>query len=651
MKSAATRTLEVSLAVCLAAATMWGQPTSDVSAFIRQGIAFRQQDQPAKAIDCFRQAMRTDPQSLRAHAEYVRTKTYGLDSFDDVKAEYEALMQKEPGNPVYPMALAVGQHITPGSGKNQWYARVARAAPDSASGLFAQAELGYDRDPAAAADKCVRATQLDPSLGDAYTFGIFLRESKLHDLDGALELAGNLSNQSDPGLRANGLYQLWRLRLLKSQDSAETVAQLRKDLQQLTSSEREIDVLTTVRSAYSQLLKDTAGVQDVEAAIRKIDAAWYPERGSEMYFSFTNESFRPRQIALVNRQVQVVNTILDMDPELPAKERLASADALLAKINAPGAGMLAYRHLFRAAEQASDLAVMIEAGEKYQDASMRFDHEVIDAGLLAKIALARADLSSDLPRAVQYAQRACDATASLQPWKTPRNTDEHWLGHADEKERQRAYQATRALALEARGWTLCASGHCAEGEPLIRQAVELQRSEKNLRHLAGALQKLDRLAEAAEVSAQAQSEWLESLKRRLRKDPSKDFEVPAVDGQPIRLSSLKGNVVLVNFWATWCSPCVQEMPLLNELYGKYRGKGLEILAISVDDENARYKVPAFVKDQGLTFPVAYDAGAKDLYKVSSYPTSMLIDRDGMVRLRFNIAEKRSLDAMLAELLK
>ena len=107
---------------------------------------------------------------------------------------------------------------------------------------------------------------------------------------------------------------------------------------------------------------------------------------------------------------------------------------------------------------------------------------------------------------------------------------------------------------------------------------------------------------------------------------------------------------MVNFWATWCSPCVQEIPLLNERYAKYRDRGFEIVAIFVDDEDARYKVAPFVKEHGIAFPVVYDQGAKDLYQVSSYPTSLLIDRDGMLRLRFNIAEKRSLDALVGELL-
>jgi len=102
----------VSLAVCLAAA--WGSPSDDVSALISRGIALRQHDEPARALDCFRQAMRISPRSLRAHAEYVRTKAYDLDRFDEVRSEYEALMRNDHGNAVCPMALATGQSLTQG---------------------------------------------------------------------------------------------------------------------------------------------------------------------------------------------------------------------------------------------------------------------------------------------------------------------------------------------------------------------------------------------------------------------------------------------------------------------------------------------------------------------------------------------------------
>lgn len=639
-----SRTLFVCLNVLVAMAL------AQNNGLVRRGIELREQDQPAKALECFREAIVKEPRNLRAYAEYVRTKAYDLERFDEVRSEYEGLMRKEPDNPVYPMALATGQFLTPPSGKRAWYESVARSAPESAWGLYAKAELTAERDPASAVASLARAVELDPALRAAWLSSIFLRERRLQDVDGALGIAGKLAGQADPELRTSGLYEVWRLKLILAKDSPEAVAALREELKRLEAIERDVDILARVRSAWSLLLKDEAGAAEAEAAIRRVDPLWYPERGSNIYFANGNESGLPNQGTAVNRQTKVVSAVYDVNPALPAEQRMETLRALIAQSTSASVRRLVYQRLFRTAMEVSDTAAMIEFGEKYREESSRLYPEQIDAALLARLAIARADQSEDLPRGVAYAREAYDATATFQPWKTPRNTDESWLSFSA-KDGENRYQATRALALEARGWTLCQTGHCAEGEPLLRQAVELRRGEKNLMHLSRAMEQLGRATEAAETKAQAESEWLESLKRRMGKNPSKDFEAASVDGGAVRLSSLKGRVVLVNFWATWCSPCVQEMPVLADLYQKYKDRGLEILAISVDEEAARHKVGRFVKEHGLNFPVLYDNGVAELYKVGSYPTSLLIDREGTVRLRFNIAEKRSLDALLGELLR
>src|SRR5258708_6484302 len=196
------------LFVCLGALVVTAQPRND--GLVRRGIELRERDQAAKALECFRDAIAKEPRNLRAHAEYVRTKAYDLDSFDEVKAEYERLMRNEPDNPVYPMALATGQSRTPQEGKRAWYESVARSAPDSAWGLYAKTELMAERDAASAAAAVARAVKLDPTLRGAWFTGIFLEEYKLHDLDGALAIAEKLASQADPELHAAGLYGVWR---------------------------------------------------------------------------------------------------------------------------------------------------------------------------------------------------------------------------------------------------------------------------------------------------------------------------------------------------------------------------------------------------------------------------------------------------------
>jgi thiol-disulfide isomerase/thioredoxin len=113
-----------------------------------------------------------------------------------------------------------------------------------------------------------------------------------------------------------------------------------------------------------------------------------------------------------------------------------------------------------------------------------------------------------------------------------------------------------------------------------------------------------------------------------------DFTLPTLSGGPLRLSDLTGKVVLVNFWATWCIPCRTEMPAIEALYQRYRGRGLEIVAVNLDTLSTA-GVEAFAKEVRVTFPIALDpawATAK-AYRVHGLPTSYLIDRAGHVVVR------------------
>jgi peroxiredoxin len=110
-----------------------------------------------------------------------------------------------------------------------------------------------------------------------------------------------------------------------------------------------------------------------------------------------------------------------------------------------------------------------------------------------------------------------------------------------------------------------------------------------------------------------------------------DFTLRAADGKNLRLQEQRGQVVLVNFWATWCGPCKQEMPHLNRLYEKYRASGFVLLAVNID-EDPRLAVGT-AQRMGLKFPVLLDGDKKvsKLYDLSSMPSTVMIDRDGRVR--------------------
>jgi cytochrome c biogenesis protein CcmG/thiol:disulfide interchange protein DsbE len=110
-----------------------------------------------------------------------------------------------------------------------------------------------------------------------------------------------------------------------------------------------------------------------------------------------------------------------------------------------------------------------------------------------------------------------------------------------------------------------------------------------------------------------------------------EIDLATLDGEPVKLSELRGRPVLINFWATWCPPCRDEFPLMVEAYAEHADEGLEILGVLHDDlaDGAR----RFAEDMGATWPILEDPEdvAHADYVVPGLPTSYFIDRDGIVR--------------------
>jgi cytochrome c biogenesis protein CcmG/thiol:disulfide interchange protein DsbE len=110
-----------------------------------------------------------------------------------------------------------------------------------------------------------------------------------------------------------------------------------------------------------------------------------------------------------------------------------------------------------------------------------------------------------------------------------------------------------------------------------------------------------------------------------------DFTFPDLDGKKVSLSDYRGRVVFVNIWATWCLPCVEEMPSIEKLYNRFKGDQFQILAVSIDS-NGREAVVPFMKKLNLTFPVLLDPEGKirKRYGLTGVPESFVIDREGIV---------------------
>ena len=103
-----------------------------------------------------------------------------------------------------------------------------------------------------------------------------------------------------------------------------------------------------------------------------------------------------------------------------------------------------------------------------------------------------------------------------------------------------------------------------------------------------------------------------------------DFALKSSTGENLRLSEYRGDVVMINFWATWCGPCRQEMPLLDELHSRYERVGFSLLGV---------KAMNMVSELGVTFPVLFDnrKEVSKMYQVDAMPTTVILDREGKVR--------------------
>ena len=117
----------------------------------------------------------------------------------------------------------------------------------------------------------------------------------------------------------------------------------------------------------------------------------------------------------------------------------------------------------------------------------------------------------------------------------------------------------------------------------------------------------------------------------LEGQPAPDFVLKSASGENLRLSEYRGDVVMINFWATWCGPCRQEMPLLDDLYGRYQRVGFNLLGVNIDDDSRR--AMQMVEELGVNFPVLFDESKEvsKLYDVEAMPVTVLVEREGRVR--------------------
>jgi peroxiredoxin len=116
--------------------------------------------------------------------------------------------------------------------------------------------------------------------------------------------------------------------------------------------------------------------------------------------------------------------------------------------------------------------------------------------------------------------------------------------------------------------------------------------------------------------------------------PAPDFTLKSLQGKNLNLKEQRGNIIMINFWASWCGPCRTEMPVLENFYKKYNELGVYVWGVNVEQENQAGR--DFLKDLNLTFPILFDQTntLSATYDVKAMPTTVIVDRNGLVRYVF-----------------
>ncbi len=136
-------------------------------------------------------------------------------------------------------------------------------------------------------------------------------------------------------------------------------------------------------------------------------------------------------------------------------------------------------------------------------------------------------------------------------------------------------------------------------------------------------------------------------------DQAPGFTLPTLSGETVSLDALKGNALLLNFWASWCTPCQEELPEIQKFHQKYQDRGFSVVGINIDKKEG--KAAKFSQRFGLTFPVALDPESATIreYKGRSMPISYLVDRNGVIRqvfFGFNPKKLPGMEAAIVEVL-
>lgn len=609
-------------------------PPAKARVLLERGRKLAANGEFQEALIVFHRARSVAPNYLPAHLEYIRIKERILGRFSDVAAEYKSLLARDPDNPVY---LLANYFRYDGSLERDALEKVARLAPEWAWGHYAKALLLEDREPEKAVAEYRKCLDAEPAATQPYSKLINL-QTKLNRIDDAIATAENFAGL--PGLRPQGLQVLWQLQLRQANNSEQAKEQLKQQLAQLADSSTNVPLLAAVRLAYTNLLNDDNNARELEAKIRNIDPAWYPTRGMVFSAPLFNISGTPRYVVLTNRQFALYNQTREIAETPDPRQRISRREGLLSANPGPALRRVIYEDIFRLAIDSDDVVNVLEY------AHLLINLDPTDTQVLAKTALLLAKRRLSLDQAFAYARSAVKATAQFRMARRPPNTPQKIFNDYFSPQHQRdTYAENRATALHALALVLHRKGNDRQAEIALRKSIDAKPSTARTLLLIAVLRKLNRTSDADALAAKITAQLGEVLARKFVNDPVDNLALKSINGSHYDLASLKGKVILINFWATWCGPCREELPLLVDLYRKYKDRGLEILSISTDDDQAL--ASTFARQYKLPFPVFYDAGTKDRLRVEAIPTTIFLGRDGIIHYRKVGFSEESLDEIEA----
>lgn len=615
-----------------------------------RAIALRSLEKTEEAVAALKKLIAAAPHYVEAHIAYIKTRDFFQGKYEEVKAEYEALLAKEPDNPVYPLVVADGLSFNlAGKTYEARLQKIADRFPAWAWGHYAKGRLLLRQNPAEAAAEFAKCIEKDSSAYSAYLLLSNLQERRLDRPDEAISTAEKM--QSLPGdFHMRGKYLVWRLRYANA-PTEEAKTKLRRELQREIEAARDAATVAGYSQVLRQIFRDVEAAQKLQDKALQLDPAWYGQRGKSHALIISFEYEPTAILKCANRDSETSHRLSDIPADADVRKKMEGLEKALASKPVPGLAWYLNKELFELARSIEDVPAMV----KYGEAAHALDPSRLYVSI--QLALALAKSNKELGRAFRWASQAEAATAEFRPFTRPANLDPDFFNQQYPLDKQREmYRKRRAAVLDALGWVLHRQGKFVAAEARLRESVNLDRKEENLTHLASALSKLGRAEEAKAVALEAENLLLTAVRKKLagERQPVRDFTLTTVDGRQVSLAELKGKVVLLNFWATWCGPCIAELPQLIGLYEKYKRRGAEVLAISIDNKDDRQAVIDFAKERNLPFPALFDDGVAAQFRITAIPANLFIDKQGNLGYRLVGLGKdtlRSAEIVIDELLK